>query len=122
MFVFQANVNWDSKSHHPGDNKYASPNKRRRRALDTQCSGQKTSCHLYLQADHTFTKYYAGRADSNDMMVIENAVIAALNDHVSAVNNIYNPVDFGGDCRNVGFSVDRIRVSINVDLFIYMTG
>ena len=66
-----------------------------------------TACNLFLQADHTYTAHYG--ADVSE-------VITQLNNHVSAVNDIYISTDFSPSdgtiaIRGINFVVTRIRVS-----------
>ncbi|XP_070536198.1 disintegrin and metalloproteinase domain-containing protein 10-like [Ptychodera flava] len=86
------------QGHMEDDDKYSDPNSRWRRQAN---ANQDNTCTLYIQADHLYTAAF--RDD-------ENAVIAQIASHVSAVNAIYNKADFQGR-RGVGFQVQRTRLN-----------
>ncbi|PIK57918.1 ADAM10 metallopeptidase [Apostichopus japonicus] len=100
-------VNWSQKPHVAGENKYSHPNhqNRRRRQSNTQ-----TSCHLFLQADHTFWEHYY---DGNRETAVQE-VITSLNNHVSHVSQIYSHETFG-PFQNLDFIIDRIKVNTSED-------
>ncbi|RWS31857.1 hypothetical protein B4U80_09883, partial [Leptotrombidium deliense] len=63
---------------------------------------KKTTCMLYLQADHLFF----------EKMGSEEACIETMTRHVQKVNNIYRSTDFDQDGRsdNISFLIKRIKV------------
>ncbi|KAJ6222620.1 hypothetical protein RDWZM_001165 [Blomia tropicalis] len=63
---------------------------------------KKTTCMLYLQADHLFF----------EKMGSEEACIESMTRHVQKVNNIYKNTDFDQDGRpdNISFLIKRIKV------------
>lgn len=63
---------------------------------------KKTTCMLYLQADHLFYK----------KMGSEEACIETMTRHVQKVNSIYRTTDFDQDGRsdNISFLIKRIKV------------
>ncbi|XP_053204825.1 disintegrin and metalloproteinase domain-containing protein 10-like [Panonychus citri] len=63
---------------------------------------KKTTCMLYLQADHLFY----------EKMGSEEACIETMTRHVQKVNNIYRSTDFNQDGRsdNISFLIKRIKV------------
>ncbi|KAH7636469.1 hypothetical protein HUG17_10439 [Dermatophagoides farinae] len=63
---------------------------------------KKTTCMLYLQADHLFY----------EKMGSEEACIESMTRHVQKVNNIYKNTDFDQDGRpdNISFLIKRIKV------------
>lgn len=72
--------------------------KKRRSTIDHR----KTTCMLYLQADHLFY----GKMGS------EEACIETMTRHVQRVNSIYKNVDFDGDGQgdDINFMIKRIKV------------
>ncbi|EFX84015.1 hypothetical protein DAPPUDRAFT_99915 [Daphnia pulex] len=72
--------------------------KKRRSTVDHR----KTTCMLYLQADHLFY----GKMGS------EEACIETMTRHVQRVNSIYKNVDFDGDGQgdDINFMIKRIKV------------
>ncbi|XP_037090955.1 disintegrin and metalloproteinase domain-containing protein 10-like [Pollicipes pollicipes] len=72
---------------------------RRRRAV---INNKKTTCTMYLQADHLFYEQFGS----------EEACIDAMIRHVQQANEIYKTVDFDQDGiqDNIGFMIKRIRV------------
>ncbi|XP_076081631.1 disintegrin and metalloproteinase domain-containing protein 10-like [Mytilus galloprovincialis] len=73
--------------------------RRYRRAVDPK----KKICELYIQVDHTLFFRYNNVTDD---------VIANINNHVMAVNSIFNAVDFDSDTSpdSIGFSIKRIKI------------
>ncbi|XP_076080120.1 disintegrin and metalloproteinase domain-containing protein 10-like [Mytilus galloprovincialis] len=73
--------------------------RRYRRAVDPK----KKICELYIQVDHTLFIRYNNVTDD---------VIANINNHVMAVNSIFNAVDFDSDTSpdSIGFSIKRIKI------------
>ncbi|XP_039290316.1 disintegrin and metalloproteinase domain-containing protein 10 isoform X2 [Nilaparvata lugens] len=63
---------------------------------------RKTTCMLYLQADHLFYHKYG----------TEEACIEVMTRHVQRVNSIYKVTDFNQDGRsdNISFMIKRIKV------------
>ncbi|XP_032688531.1 disintegrin and metalloproteinase domain-containing protein 10, partial [Odontomachus brunneus] len=63
---------------------------------------RKTTCMLYLQADHQFFSRYG----------TEEACIEVMTRHVQRVNSIYKHTDFNQDGRpdNIGFMIKRVKV------------
>ncbi|XP_063989410.1 disintegrin and metalloproteinase domain-containing protein 10-like isoform X1 [Diachasmimorpha longicaudata] len=63
---------------------------------------RKTTCMLYLQADHQFFSRYA----------TEEACIEVMTRHVQRVNSIYKHTDFNQDGRpdNISFMIKRVKV------------
>ncbi|KDR16966.1 Disintegrin and metalloproteinase domain-containing protein 10 [Zootermopsis nevadensis] len=63
---------------------------------------KKTTCMLYLQADHLFYQKYG----------TEEACIEVMTRHVQRVNSIYKTTDFNQDGKpdNISFMVKRIKV------------
>lgn len=63
---------------------------------------QKTTCMLYLQADHQFFARYG----------TEEACIEVMTRHVQRVNSIYKRTDFNQDGKadNISFMIKRIKV------------
>ncbi|KAJ6640388.1 Disintegrin and metalloproteinase domain-containing protein 10, partial [Pseudolycoriella hygida] len=63
---------------------------------------RKTTCMLYLQADHTFSQ----------KMGSDEASIEAITRHVQRANFIYKHTDFNGDGKpdNITFMIKRIKV------------
>ncbi|GJQ82949.1 hypothetical protein Trydic_g5949 [Trypoxylus dichotomus] len=63
---------------------------------------KKTTCMLYLQADHQFFQKYG----------TEEACIEVMTRHVQRVNSIYRSTDFNQDGKtdNITFMVKRIKV------------
>eukprot|EP00090_Calanus_glacialis_P004073 TRINITY_DN13020_c0_g1_i1.p1 TRINITY_DN13020_c0_g1~~TRINITY_DN13020_c0_g1_i1.p1 ORF type:complete len:1584 (-),score=357.76 TRINITY_DN13020_c0_g1_i1:90-4673(-) len=84
------------------------PLKTNRQAKNKRASGdyfdkRKTTCMLYLQADHLF---YQKMGQS------EEACIEVMTRHVQRVNSIYRAVDFDMDGKpdNISFMIKRIKV------------
>jgi len=84
------------------------PLKPSRQAKNKRASGdyfdkRKTTCMLYLQADHLFYEKM-GRS--------EEACIEVMTRHVQRVNSIYRAVDFDMDGKpdNISFMIKRIKV------------
>lgn len=77
----------------PGDDIHSSP----RLLYD-----RKTTCMLYLQADHTFFQ----------KMGSDEASIEAITRHVQRANSIYRNTDFNNDGKpdNITFMIKRIKV------------
>ncbi|CAC5395664.1 ADAM10 [Mytilus coruscus] len=73
--------------------------RRYRRTVDPN----KKICELYIQVDHTLFFRYNNVTDD---------VIANINNHVMAVNSIFNDVDFYSDSSpdSIGFSIKRIKI------------
>ncbi|XP_017787235.1 PREDICTED: disintegrin and metalloproteinase domain-containing protein 10-like, partial [Nicrophorus vespilloides] len=73
-------------------------NVNKRAAIDPK----KTTCMLYLQADHQFFQKYG----------TEEACIEVMTRHVQRVNSIYKNTDFNQDGKpdNITFMVKRIKV------------
>ncbi|XP_036149690.1 LOW QUALITY PROTEIN: disintegrin and metalloproteinase domain-containing protein 10 [Monomorium pharaonis] len=69
-----------------------------KRAVDPR----KTTCMLYLQADHQFFARYG----------TEEACIEVMTRHVQRVNSIYKHTDFNQDGRpdNISFMIKRVKV------------
>ncbi|XP_072174376.1 disintegrin and metalloproteinase domain-containing protein 10-like [Diadema setosum] len=88
---------WKNMPHAASENKYAAQHRSRRAPF----SSTRTACSLYLQADHTYTRHYEGDVSE---------VILNLNNHVSAVNDIYINTVFD-DIRGINFFIRRIRVN-----------
>lgn len=63
---------------------------------------KKTTCMLYLQADHLFYQKYG----------TEEACIEVMTRHVQRVNSIYRSTDFNQDGKsdNISFMIKRIKV------------
>ncbi|XP_076295147.1 disintegrin and metalloproteinase domain-containing protein 10 [Lasioglossum baleicum] len=63
---------------------------------------RKTTCMLYMQADHQFFARYG----------TEEACIEVMTRHVQRVNSIYKHSDFNQDGRpdNIGFMIKRVKV------------
>ncbi|EEB13829.1 adam, putative [Pediculus humanus corporis] len=63
---------------------------------------KKTTCMLYLQADHLFYQKYG----------TEEACIEVMTRHVQRVNSIYKTTDFNQDGKsdNISFMIKRIKV------------
>ncbi|XP_052268824.1 disintegrin and metalloproteinase domain-containing protein 10-like [Dreissena polymorpha] len=92
----------DSKQTHAdfGSEKWMTRNYRRyKRGADTL----KTTCELYMQADHLFYERYGSDMDT---------VIEKLTLHVQVVNSIFQTIDFDGSGSpdNVGFIIKKIKV------------
>ncbi|XP_011303920.1 disintegrin and metalloproteinase domain-containing protein 10 isoform X2 [Fopius arisanus] len=71
---------------------------RNRKSVDPK----KTTCMLYLQADHTFFDHYKS----------EEACIEVMTRHVQRVNSIYRYTDFNQDEHpdNISFMIKRIKI------------
>ncbi|XP_063987004.1 disintegrin and metalloproteinase domain-containing protein 10-like isoform X2 [Diachasmimorpha longicaudata] len=71
---------------------------RNRKSVDPK----KTTCMLYLQADHTFFDHYKS----------EEACIEVMTRHVQRVNSIYRYTDFNQDEQpdNISFMIKRIKI------------
>ncbi|KAK7069874.1 hypothetical protein SK128_009120 [Halocaridina rubra] len=69
---------------------------------------QKTTCMLYLQADHLFFEKIGS----------EEACIDTITRHVQRVNNIYKVTDFNSDkaADEIGFMIKRIKIHTPVAL------
>ncbi|XP_044018112.1 disintegrin and metalloproteinase domain-containing protein 10-like [Aphidius gifuensis] len=63
---------------------------------------KKTTCMLYLQADHTFFDHYKS----------EEACIEVMTRHVQRVNSIYQYTDFNqdGEPDNISFMIKRVKI------------
>ncbi|XP_044581254.1 disintegrin and metalloproteinase domain-containing protein 10-like [Cotesia glomerata] len=70
----------------------------RKRTVDPK----KTTCMLYLQADHTFVEHYKS----------EEACIEVMTRHVQRVNAIYRYTDFNqdGEPDNISFMIKRVKI------------
>ncbi|XP_057330460.1 disintegrin and metalloproteinase domain-containing protein 10-like [Microplitis mediator] len=70
----------------------------RKRTIDPK----KTTCMLYLQADHTFFEHYRS----------EEACIEVMTRHVQRVNSIYRHTDFNqdGEPDNISFMIKRVKI------------
>ncbi|KZC07718.1 Disintegrin and metalloproteinase domain-containing protein 10 [Dufourea novaeangliae] len=68
----------------------------------TSVDPKKTTCMLYLQADHTFFDHYKS----------EEACIEVMTRHVQRVNSIYRYTDFNQDGQpdNISFMIKRVKV------------
>ncbi|XP_024937551.1 disintegrin and metalloproteinase domain-containing protein 10 isoform X12 [Cephus cinctus] len=68
----------------------------------TSIDPKKTTCMLYLQADHTFYEHYRS----------EEACIEVMTRHVQQINSIYRYTDFNqdGESDNISFMIKRIKV------------
>ncbi|CAK9800445.1 Disintegrin and metalloproteinase domain-containing protein 10 [Anthophora quadrimaculata] len=68
----------------------------------TSVDPKKTTCMLYLQADHTFFSHYKS----------EEACIEVMTRHVQRVNSIYRYTDFNQDGQpdNISFMIKRVKV------------
>ncbi|XP_018321320.1 disintegrin and metalloproteinase domain-containing protein 10 [Agrilus planipennis] len=68
----------------------------------TTIDPKKTTCMLYLQADHHFFQKYGS----------EEACIEVMTRHVQRVNSIYKVTDFNQDGKpdNISFMIKRIKV------------
>ncbi|XP_076221572.1 disintegrin and metalloproteinase domain-containing protein 10 [Nomia melanderi] len=68
----------------------------------TSVDPKKTTCMLYLQADHTFYNHYKS----------EEACIEVMTRHVQRVNSIYRYTDFNQDGQpdNISFMIKRVKV------------
>ncbi|XP_034948232.1 disintegrin and metalloproteinase domain-containing protein 10-like [Chelonus insularis] len=68
----------------------------------TSIDPNKTTCMLYLQADHTFFDHYKS----------EEACIEVMTRHVQRVNSIYRYTDFNQDGQkdNVSFMIKRVKI------------
>lgn len=68
----------------------------------TSVDPKKTTCMLYLQADHTFFNHYKS----------EEASIEVMTRHVQRVNSIYRYTDFNQDGQpdNISFMIKRVKV------------
>ncbi|OAD59782.1 Disintegrin and metalloproteinase domain-containing protein 10 [Eufriesea mexicana] len=68
----------------------------------TSVDPKKTTCMLYLQADHTFYDHYKS----------EEASIEVMTRHVQRVNFIYRYTDFNQDGQpdNISFMIKRVKV------------
>ncbi|XP_035731065.1 disintegrin and metalloproteinase domain-containing protein 10-like [Vespa mandarinia] len=68
----------------------------------TSIDPKKTTCMLYLQADHTFFEHYKS----------EEACIEVMTRHVQRVNSIYRHTDFNQDGQpdNISFMIKRVKV------------
>ncbi|CAB4055708.1 ADAM10 [Lepeophtheirus salmonis] len=75
---------------------------RRRSHARRKIDPKKTTCMLYLQADHLFYQEVGS----------EEAAIEIMTRHVQRVNSIYRPVDFDQDGKadNISFMIKRIKV------------
>ncbi|XP_076060396.1 kuzbanian-like [Oratosquilla oratoria] len=73
-----------------------------RRIKRSTIDPKKTTCMLYLQADHLFY----------DRIGSEEACIESMTRHVQRVNNIYKVTDFNLDglADSIGFMIKRIKV------------
>ncbi|XP_049946248.1 uncharacterized protein LOC126428361 [Schistocerca serialis cubense] len=71
-------------------------------AASTAVDPRKTTCMLYLQADHLFFQKYG----------TEEACIEVMTRHVQRVNDIYRITDFDQDGKpdNISFMIKRIKV------------
>lgn len=103
-FLWQESVNWSQKEHTSKENKYSHPSQQTRHRRRRQ-SDDETSCHLFLQADHTYWEHF----NKGNLETATAEVIAAFNDHVSHVSQIFSQENFGG-WLNLDFIIDRIRV------------
>ncbi|XP_044743538.1 disintegrin and metalloproteinase domain-containing protein 10-like [Chrysoperla carnea] len=79
-----------------------SKNKRTLSSTSTSVDPNKTTCMLYLQADHQFYQKYQS----------EEACIEVMTRHVQRVNSIYKTTDFNQDGvpDNITFMIKRIKV------------
>lgn len=70
-----------------------------------RAAGPKTTCELYMQADHLFYNHY-GNVET---------VVEKLTQYVQAANEIYNAIDFdaSGSPDNIGFIIKKIKVYDN---------
>ncbi|XP_017885545.1 disintegrin and metalloproteinase domain-containing protein 10-like [Ceratina calcarata] len=68
----------------------------------TSVDPKKTTCMMYLQADHTFFDHYKS----------EEACIEVMTRHVQRVNSIYRYTDFNQDGQpdNISFMIKRVKV------------
>lgn len=71
-------------------------------AANKKIDPKKTTCMLYLQADHLFY----------EKMGSEEATIDVMTRHVQRVNSIYKEIDFDQDGKpdNISFMIKRIKV------------
>ncbi|XP_050543022.1 disintegrin and metalloproteinase domain-containing protein 10 isoform X2 [Daktulosphaira vitifoliae] len=83
------------------------PFENRKKGLSPFVDNRKTTCMLYLQADHLFFEKY-GR---------EETCIEVMTRHVQRVNAIYRTTDFNQDGRpdNISFMIKRVKVHSNPD-------
>ncbi|XP_006823426.2 disintegrin and metalloproteinase domain-containing protein 10-like [Saccoglossus kowalevskii] len=88
-------VSSSKEMHHPQDNKYTDPAKRKKRALN-----ELNTCTLYIQTDHQFTAAF----DNNDQ------VISQIVNYLGAINAIYRRTNFGG-MTDISFAIKRIRIN-----------
>nr|XP_045622602.1 uncharacterized protein LOC123773138 [Procambarus clarkii] len=84
--------------HHHHHHYHTTTHRRKRSSVDPQ----KTTCMLYLQADHLFYEKIGS----------EEACIETITRHVQRVNNIYRVTDFDLDneADEIGFMIKRIKV------------
>ncbi|CAG2244455.1 ADAM10 [Mytilus edulis] len=82
--------------------------RRYRRAVDAK----KKIYELYIQVDHTLFFRYNNVTDD---------VIANINNHVMAVNSIFNAVDFDSNSSadSIGFSIKRIKIHDDPTVAVY---
>ncbi|XP_001945603.2 disintegrin and metalloproteinase domain-containing protein 10 [Acyrthosiphon pisum] len=83
------------------------PFENRKKGLGGFVDNRKTTCMLYLQADHLFYEKY-GR---------EETCIEVMTRHVQRVNAIYRNTDFNQDGKpdNISFMIKRVKVHSNPD-------
>ncbi|XP_050421429.1 disintegrin and metalloproteinase domain-containing protein 10 [Adelges cooleyi] len=83
------------------------PFETRKKGLSPFVDNRKTTCMLYLQADHLFFEKY-GR---------EETCIEVMTRHVQRVNAIYRNTDFNqdGSPDNISFMIKRVKVHSNPD-------
>ncbi|VVC24895.1 Hypothetical protein CINCED_3A006013 [Cinara cedri] len=89
------------------DGSYDSSFENRKKGIGGFVDARKTTCMLYLQADHLFYEKY-GR---------EETCIEVMTRHVQRVNAIYRNTDFNQDGKpdNISFMIKRVKVHSNPD-------
>ncbi|XP_067653921.1 disintegrin and metalloproteinase domain-containing protein 10-like [Haliotis asinina] len=93
----------DEDTHSDWSEKYLRyGNTRRKRAIVPT----KTTCELYMQADHLLFEQHGNDVDS---------IIEDLSQSVQSVNAIYGAIDFDGDgnADNINFIIKKIKVHTN---------
>ncbi|KAL7640869.1 UNVERIFIED_CONTAM: hypothetical protein RMT77_008006 [Armadillidium vulgare] len=91
-----------AKHNNLSENTFSPNSSYKRRYKRSVIDPKKTTCMLYLQADHLFFKQEG----------TEEACIDKITRHVQRVNNIYKVTDFDRDGKedHIGFMIKRIKI------------
>ncbi|XP_053679448.1 uncharacterized protein LOC128730426 [Anopheles nili] len=96
------NVRNDLHDHHHHHQQQLQQQQQQQKSFANSLYDRKSTCMLYLQADHTFFQ----------KMGSDEASIEAITRHVQRANLIYRKTDFNGDGKpdNITFMIKRIKV------------